>query len=150
MDHFLFARNPLKKTAPTGLQGYIIDTVKGTWMKVEVFHQQGKPDRHDLTMIAGTGDNKEDRMSAHRGSRWYSSILVARKVEDAEIVVTLPKYTGEEPKPEKRYDYGAVAEESAEAAPDQEAEAPTGELYDPPGVAPVVSLAKKLGANGHS
>ncbi len=111
MDHFLFAKNPLKKTASTGLQGYIIDTVKGTWIRVELFVQPGKPDKHELTMIAGTGDNKEDRQSAMRGSRWYNSILIARKIKEADIVVTLPKYTGNEPEPEKRVEY--VVEENS-------------------------------------
>jgi len=156
MDHFLFAKNPMKKTPPTGLQGYIIDTVKGTWTKVEIFNQQGKPQQHLLTMIAGTGNNKEDRLSAHRASRWYNAILIARKIEEAEIVVTLPQYTGNEPKPETRYEYldaqlpDAPGRDALHASPlhasvkdgDSKSEQ-DGKLYKPD-MAPVISLAKKL------
>lgn len=106
MDHFLFAKNPLKQTAPTGLQGYLIDTVKGTWTKLEIFNQSdGKPQKHLLTMIAGTGNNKEDGLSAHRLCRWYNSLLIARKVKTADIEVILPSYSGTEAKPQTRYDY---------------------------------------------
>lgn len=144
MDHFLFAKNPLKKYASTGIQGYIIDTVKGTWLKLEVCHQPGKPDQHLLTMIAGTGDNKEDRQSAHRASRWYNAILIARKVEEADIVVELPHYTGNEPAPEKRYDYQQVSDVTDKAEEELPKTSSPSELYQPDGLAPVVSLGKKL------
>ncbi len=92
MDHFLFAKNPLKKTPSTGLQGYIIDTVKGIWLKVEVFNATGKPDIHKLTIIAGTGNKTQDALGANRAARWYDSILIARKVKEAQIEVVLLNY----------------------------------------------------------
>jgi hypothetical protein len=92
MDHFLWARNPLKKTAPTGLQGYIIDTVKGCWFEVHVFQQARKPDLHKISLIAGTGDKQQDYHSADRASRWYNSILIARKIKEVDINVELIQY----------------------------------------------------------
>ena len=95
MDHFLWARNPMKKTAPTGLQGYIIDTVKGCWFEVQVLHQAQKPDLHKISLIAGTGDKQQDYHSADRASRWYNSILIARKVKEVDINVELIRYAND-------------------------------------------------------
>ncbi len=95
MDHFLWARNPLKKNAPTGFQGYIIDTVKGCWFEVHVFQQARKPDMHKISLIAGTGDKQLDYHSADRASRWYNSILIARKIKEVDINVELIRYAND-------------------------------------------------------
>lgn len=95
MDHFLWARNPLKKYAPTGHQGYIIDTVKGCWFEVQVYHQARKPDLHKIMLIAGTGDKQQDYHSADRASRWYNSILIARKIKEVDINVELISYVND-------------------------------------------------------
>jgi hypothetical protein len=105
MDHFLWAFNPQKKVPATGLQGYIIDTVKGCWLRVEIFGQASKVNKHLLTMIAGTGDNMLDRQSAHRASRWYNAWLIVRKIREADIEVVLPSYSGEEPASVTRVEY---------------------------------------------
>jgi hypothetical protein len=106
MDHFLWAFNPQKKVPATGLQGYIIDTVKGCWLRVEIFNQEGtRVNKHLLTMIAGTGDNMQDRQSAHRASRWYNAWLIVRKIKEADIEVVLPSYSGDERAPVTRVEY---------------------------------------------
>lgn len=151
MDHFLWAFNPQKKVPPTGLQGYIIDTVKGCWLRVEIFKQKGtRVQKHLLTMIAGTGDNMLDRQSAHRASRWYNAWLIVRKIKEADIEVVLPSYSGDEPAPVTRVEY--VVEENAnkvvEPIPSsEEGGIEGGSLYDPPHLAPIRKLTEKLKSN---
>jgi hypothetical protein len=139
MDHFLWARNPMKKTAPTGLQGYIIDTVKGCWFEVQVFHQAKKPDLHKISLIAGTGDKQQDYHSADRASRWYNSILIARKIKEVDINVELIRYANDTT-PDPTY----LASMEAITADDQNpsVEAPASTQNDTAHQTPVISLHK--------
>jgi hypothetical protein len=153
MDHFLWARNPLKKIAPTGLQGYIIDTVKGCWFEVHVFQQARKPDLHKLSLIAGTGNKQQDYHSADRASRWYNSILIARKIKEVKIEVDLIRYVNDntlEPVPsielsaQPTIGYG-VFDEAKEAFPDAQnpsVEAPASTPNEATPQTPVISLKR--------
>jgi hypothetical protein len=104
MDRFLFAHNPLKPAGPTGLQGYIVDTVKGVWIAVGfVFFEKGwfnKPVvgptyveypywEHHLSIAKSSGDPNEDLHSMQRASRWYDSWLQQQCVE-VDVKVSLP------------------------------------------------------------
>ena len=127
MDRFLFAFNPNKAQQPTGLQGYIIDTVKHTWMQVTVFNQAGSKRRlHECKMISGTGSNEEDTQSALRGTRWYNAWLINRKIKEADIQVLLPDYDSHlitEGEPEKEEDIAPAAEKQDEViAPEDDSE----------------------------
>lgn len=86
MDRFLFAHNPLKPAGATGLQGYIIDTVKNVWLEVSIV-QQGKETTHQLQLCRSGGDAKEDQISCVRAARWYDSWLIQQRKE-AEVLVS--------------------------------------------------------------
>jgi hypothetical protein len=86
MDHFLFAYNPLKTYGPTGIAGYIIDTVKGTWIAVDM-----QPKLHTLQLIKSSGSQDEDVRSCMRASRWYNSWLIQQGIEvDVQVYTNLP------------------------------------------------------------
>jgi hypothetical protein len=86
MDRFLFAHNPLKPAGETGLQGYIVDTVKGTWIAVD-----HKPHKHTLQLAKSSGSQEEDVHSCLRASRWYDAWLMQRGIEvDVAVYTSYP------------------------------------------------------------
>jgi hypothetical protein len=107
IDHFIWATGREKKL-PVGLQGYIIDTVKGCWYEVSITGE-GVAAIHTLKLISGTGDAKADMHSAQRASRWYNSWLIVRKVEDVEISVEMIIYAATDEQMEKAIVVGESA-----------------------------------------